>query len=462
MESDSEFEMSDVGSEQGDEAEDQFLTTSELEEEMEGTISDVQSILEVSRGSCRILLRKHKWNKEHLMEHFHDFSSLETTELLVAASNDGECPICCGVGSLSSLSCNHSACDICWEAYLSQRIVAGVGGIECMATGCKLLAEDEKALKYTGCSLQVLRHITDPAMVALFRRRMIESYVKANSQLKWCPGADCGRAVKLTHTYNHPITCPCGCTFCFSCGENWHAPVSCRLLRIWNLRCIDDTESFNWINANTKDCPNCNKHIEKAGGCNKIMCQSCRFLFCWMCLKNWDVHGYSPCNSFEVKSAKDARDQSRFDLNRYLFYYNRFLGHQRSLKLEEKLKATVQVKMEQLQKRSTMTWIDVQFLPDAIEVLSACRRTMIYTYVFAFYLERDDNQSLIFESNQKDLEMATELLSAILEQQLDLSGDVRMLKLKVQDTCRYVDHRRKLLLGHCTEGTDQGIWKFSE
>ncbi|CAP27237.2 Protein CBG07133 [Caenorhabditis briggsae] len=403
MESDSEFEMSDVGSEQGDEAEDQFLTTSELEEEMEGTISDVQSILEVSRGSCRILLRKHKWNKEHLMEHFHDFSSLETTELLVAASNDGECPICCGVGSLSSLSCNHSACDICWEAYLSQRIVAGVGGIECMANGCKLLAEDEK----------------------------------------------------LTHTDNHPITCPCGCTFCFSCGENWHAPVSCRLLRIWNLRCIDDTESFNWINANTKDCPNCNKHIEKAGGCNKIMCQSCRFLFCWMCLKNWDAHGYSPCNSFEVKSAKDAREQSRFDLNRYLFYYNRFLGHQRT-------QSKVQVKMEQLQKRSTMTWIDVQFLPDAIEVLSACRRTMIYTYVFAFYLERNDNQSLIFESNQKDLEMATEQLSAILEQQLDLSGDVRMLKLKVQDTCRYVDHRRKLLLGHCTEGTDQGIWKFSE
>lgn len=36
------------------------------------------------------------------------------------------------------------------------------------------------------------------------------------------------------------------------------------------------------------------------------------------------------------------------------------------------------------------------------------------TYVFAYYL-RKNNQSLIFEANQKDLESATEKLSEYLE-----------------------------------------------
>ena len=43
-----------------------------------------------------------------------------------------------------------------------------------------------------------------------------------------------------------------------------------------------------------------------------------------------------------------------------------------------------------------MSWIEVQFLKKAVDILCECRRTLMYTYVFAYYL-RKNNQSEIFE-----------------------------------------------------------------
>lgn len=58
------------------------------------------------------------------------------------------------------------------------------------------------------------------------------------------------------------------------------------------------------------------------------------------------------------------------------------------------------------------------------------------TYVFAYYL-RKNNQSLIFEANQKDLESATEKLSEYLERDIT-SENLADIKQKVQDKYRYV------------------------
>lgn len=74
-----------------------------------------------------------------------------------------------------------------------------------------------------------------------------------------------------------------------------------------------------------------------------------------------------------------------------------------SIKLFEK----VSEKIEHMQQMS-FSWIETQFLRKAVEVLLDCRRTLMYTYVFAFYLEKEVNITRIFETNQNDLELATE------------------------------------------------------
>lgn len=50
--------------------------------------------------------------------------------------------------------------------------------------------------------------------------------------------------------------------------------VQCSLLMKWKKKCDDDSETYNWIHANTKECPKCQATIEKDGGCNHIICRN--------------------------------------------------------------------------------------------------------------------------------------------------------------------------------------------
>jgi ariadne-1 len=107
-----------------------------------------------------------------------------------------------------------------------------------------------------------------------------------------------------------------------------------------------------------------------------------------------------------------------------------------------------------------MSWIEVQFLKKAVDVLCQCRATLMYTYVFAFYLKKN-NQSIIFENNQADLENATEVLSGYLER--DISQDsLQDIKQKVQDKYRYCESRRRVLLQHVHEGYEKDLWEYIE
>ena len=124
------------------------------------------------------------------------------------------------------------------------------------------------------------------------------------------------------------------------------------------------------------------------------------------------------------------------------------MNHLQSLKFENKLYAMVKEKMDEMQQHN-MSWIEVQFLRKSLDILCECRRTLMYTYVFAYYLKKN-NQSDIFavrlcsgqhiinisiQDNQRDLETATEQLSEYLER--DICADNLVdIKQKVQDKYR--------------------------
>lgn len=95
----------------------------------------------------------------------------------------------------------------------------------------------------------------------------------------------------------------------------------------------------------------------------------------------------------------------------------------------------VEEKMKQMQQQE-FSWIETQYLKKAVDVLNECRRTLMYTYAFAFYLEKS-NQTTIFENNQRDLELATEHLSELLEKDLEIEKDqLKTWKQNVQDKYR--------------------------
>lgn len=192
-----------------------------------------------------------------------------------------------------------------------------------------------------------------------------------------------------------------------------------------------------------------------------MTCRSCLYHFCWMCLGRAHDHSFGPaCSKYSPgKGEVVAQEQARAELARFLHYCNRYLNHQQSLKFENKLHESVQEKMRSMQ-HYKMSWIEVQFLKKAVDILCACRQSLMYTYVFAFYLKPSNHQEM-FENNQRDLEAATESLSEYLER--DVTSDaVKDIKQKIQDKTSYCDARRKALLEHVHEGYDNDWWSYRE
>ena len=75
--------------------------------------------------------------------------------------------------------------------------------------------------------------------------------------------------------------------------------------------------------------------------------------------------------------------------------------------------------------------IDTVYLLTAVDTLNDCRMTLMNTYIFAYYLYKN-NHSEIFEANQRDLESSTEMLSEYMEQEIS-TDNLDEIKEKVQD-----------------------------
>jgi len=457
----------------------EVLSTEEIVSNMVDSIKEVSTVVqdEIPTTTVRILLNHFKWDKEKLMERYYTedqeamfqeaqvISPFKKNPLVKAKkqhkpSDVLECEICCAACKhqmMTGLECGHLYCTACWTEYLTTKIMDEGASqmIECPGS-CNIVVNDQT----------VMSLITDPRVKLKYQHLITNSFVQCNRLLRWCPSPDCSNAVKVQHVEPKPVKCRCGHSFCFACSESWHDPVRCHLIKKWIKKCDDDSETSNWISANTKECPKCGATIEKDGGCNHMICknQSCKADFCWVCLGPWEPHGSSwyNCNRYDEDEAKNNRDQqesSRSALQRYLFYCNRYMNHLQSLKFESKLYAMVKDKMEEMQQHN-MSWIEVQFLKKSLDILCECRRTLMYTYVFAYYLKKN-NQSAIFEDNQKDLESATEQLSEYLERDISAENLVD-IKQKVQDKYRYCDSRRKVLLAHVHEGYDKDWWLYTE
>ncbi|CAF0775606.1 unnamed protein product [Didymodactylos carnosus] len=478
------------------------LTQEEICKYMVECIKEVNEVIKLPSTTVRLLLHHFRWDKEKLMERFYDpnhqeelfrqarivnpfkkqqqphipsqrhtrrqnstttASASPSTIIINPLKIDQQiCVICCSQKlshEMAGLECGHIFCTSCWQCYLTTKIMhEGIGQTISCPAKCDILVDDKT----------VLTLIDHPDVRRKYQHLITNSFVECNRNMRWCPGKNCTNAIKAPYCDAQLVTCTsCHTSFCFQCSEQWHEPIKCKWLKKWQKKCRDDSETSNWIAANTKECPKCHATIEKNGGCNHLICKNlnCKYEFCWVCLGSWEPHGSSwyNCNRFNEDDAKKARDEqerSRAALQRYLHYYKRYYNHHESLRLEDKLLESVQKRMEALQQQ--MSWIEVQFLQNACEVLRQCRQTLMYTYPFAFYLKRN-NHSIIFEQNQADLEHATEELSGYLERDISQTmTNLNEIKQKVQDKYRYCDIRRKVLLDHVYEGYDTEYWEYCE
>jgi len=439
---------------------------------MKQTLLELREITQLPYTVLRVLLNQFKWDKDRLLEKFYDCPKKLFVEANVFDSN---LSITCCLPQGDFLDCQ-----ICYESVERQHVIGGICSHyfckECYKeyAKVKILTDGESALKCPG--YQCTAYIEDAVIFELFSQPnnpesvtvtrqykflMIDAFVSQNRSMLFCSTPDCDVILKIAphdHNVGVEVSCTCKNSICSSCGNKWHDPVQCGLLHQWKKKCDDDSETYNWIHANTKECPKCKATIEKDGGCNHVVCrnQSCRYEFCWVCLANWQSHGstFYNCNRYNEAEGAEARQQqedSRAALERYLFYYNRYHNHSQSLQKEGKLQKCVEKKMESLLERD-MSWVEVQFLQTAVNVLQKSRQILMFTYVFAFYLQKSNNTT-IFEDNQANLEQATEKLSEYLEREMPANADdITDLKGQVQDRARYCSDRSTKLIEHVHEG----------
>ncbi|TKR67583.1 hypothetical protein L596_023714 [Steinernema carpocapsae] len=442
--------------------------------QMRAVIAEVAAITGIPDTICRILLGQYRWSKETLLESFYDaedgesflrkrkiFLPLDTDATL--KTEQGICEICYEELQVSSLSCKHTFCSDCWSQYLETRIGSDAKDqVSCPGAGCQMYLDDEVVLSFLSRKRE---------LAVKYHRIILDSFVQSNSCLRWCPAANCTYVVQSEEGNGSGVTCNCGKTFCFKCSSDWHGPLTCLHLKMWTKKCNDDSETSNWMNANTKDCPKCHGVIEKNGGCNHITCKNmaCSYEFCWVCLGPWSEHGtsYYSCNRYDSSSSKDARakeSNARELLTRYVFYYTRFNNHRQSTVIKQKLSDSLQHRMEYMQTYRHVSFIDMQYVKRAFQVMYESREVLMYTYPFAYYLDQACNITKIFEQNQRDLEQATEILGELLERRFMKEDDANLedLKHEVINKTNYVDQRMKALLKHCQEGYDQCAWKFHE
>ena len=122
-----------------------------------------------------------------------------------------------------------------------------------------------------------------------------------------------------------------------------------------------------------------------------------------MCLGDWKTHGseYYECSRYKenpdiVNQSQQA--QAREALKKYLFYFERWENHNKSLQLEAQTYQRIHEKIQERVINNLGTWIDWQYLQNAAKLLAECRYTLQYTYPYAYYMESGPRKKLVREA----------------------------------------------------------------
>ena len=308
-----------------------------------GALDAVASLLSVGPGVARQLLAHFRWSPEALAAALADGRDVFELAGVPRGGAPGqpragrpaaalECGVCFSTvppSGATRMPCGHAFCDDCWRGHFTACLETGGARLPCAAQGCRAACDDGAAARLLAGTPAGERHAA----------ALASSYVDDNPRVRWCPSVPhCGRALRAACGRACEPVCACGASLCAACGAPPHAPATCAMASAWARKCRDDSETANWMAAHTRPCPKCAKPVEKAGGCNLVMCR-CGQPFCWLCggatgtAHTWtSIQGHS-CGRFREgdgggAGADDAgRATAAGAIRRFLHHFTRWDAH---------------------------------------------------------------------------------------------------------------------------------------
>ena len=346
----------------------------------------------------------------------------------------------------SGLLCvdGHFACIECYKFYLSGKEKA-----YCIGRKCKHVIP-----------LELLLKITENVDL------VVESYAK-NHKYYSCHGPDCKYYVlpKEKNNTSKIIKCKCGFVFCIHCGEPDHIPAQCEQVIKWKQNTLEEAENLKWLVENTRKCPKCLANTERNGGCNHMTCKTCHYEYCWLCFADWKGHNGTAwkCNVYDSNNDNSSLSnvpKSRVLMERYYHYYKRFEGHENAIKFASEYYQKVSNGQEKMREKYGIRWIDMQFLLPVSNKLIECRKFLKWSYCIAYYLQRDDPETIIFENIQAELESTVDYLTDKIE---NYKGEP-IIEYQSDITRRldYLETRRKKFIDYANKSVSNGTWKYEK
>ncbi|WPT15498.1 Putative E3 ubiquitin-protein ligase ARI8 [Picochlorum sp. SENEW3] len=425
------------------------LSSEDLYRKMLVLTGEVSSIVGARRDDLMGMLIAYKWDAERFQEEWFSEPERVRSRLGLGESvKDAEtqCQICFDrfetETDMLGCGCGHSMCKECWKQYVHSKVEDGGSSLDIRCPVYKCGRRAPAALVEAALSSKD---------VARVKQLAIENFVEKHSDIVWCPGVDCGRAVRLFGGCGQPTDVSCaGChtEFCFQCMEEGHRPVDCQVVKFWKAK--NDKESLNmeWLVVNTKGCPGCNRPIQKNHGCMHMTCSQCKHEFCWLCLGDWKKHssttgGYYSCNMAPTENLGSSMEKISSQ-RLHLYFWERWAEHDKALKIvRESIKIWESEEIERFSKILQIPTPNLGFVTEAWKELERCQKFLKWAYVagyFSFDDEVDtkyrfiksnlDTESMVhvrrfFDFTQNDAEIALERLSHKLEVELsEFKGSV--------------------------------------
>ena len=437
---------------------DKFIEESKIIAEREALIKEAKEKLFLKREDAILVMIYYKWNLDKL-DNWYDNPeenkvkagielSKKTKQKLdkKIPSNSKYCLICQEEeknNNFRSLNCKHQFCINCWEEYLKEKLKYPLEALyaNCPQNGCTCKV-------YENLYSEILK---DENSKVKLEKAKYKNFIDRNNDIKQCPNEKCNLYIKSNKHYAREIVCICGTSFCYKCSKESHSPCTCEMIQKWDelkkkVKCLTNEEKdFKWIEANTKECPNCHLIIEKSYGCNYMLCDTkaggCGTAFCYICGEDWINHtkDHFHCNKYKIEMEKkrianeelekmvnedfiikefiydeDDNLKKRIKYERYKFYYIRYRNYEKSIdECNKNLRENLNEKISLLEAIHNLDIFKLNFIINALETLIKAIKNLKNSYILGYFIKDNDKKDA-FENYQGILEYNTENLYEIL------------------------------------------------
>lgn len=199
------------------------------------------------------------------------------------------------------LECRHVYCKACLKDYFEIQIRDGqVQCLNCPEPKCPSVATPGQ-----------VKELVDAELFARYDRLLLQSTLDLMADVVYCPRPCCQLPVMQEPGCTMGICSSCNFAFCTLCRLTYHGVSPCKVTaeKLIDLRneylqadetnkrfleqrygkrviqkALEEMESKEWLEKNSKSCPCCGTPIEKLDGCNKMTCTGCMQYFCWICM----------------------------------------------------------------------------------------------------------------------------------------------------------------------------------